>query len=123
MSYSPLFLQCLTQYLYVLKKKKKKKKNDTQKNTNACFNKLQFLASNPKETNKQKIMYYWVGQKVGLGFLYNVMEKPQYKLFGQLKYLFLSSSYLRSHQKYGENLLSGFFLCITRLTHFRDLLC
>ena len=58
MSYSPLFHQGITQCLYVLKKKKKK----------AYFNKLQFLASNPKETNKQKIMYYWVGQKVGLGF-------------------------------------------------------
>ena len=79
MSYSPLFLQCLTQYLYVLKKKKKK--NDTQKNTNACFNKLQFLASNPKETNKQKIMYYWVGQKVGLGFSIQCYGKTPIQTF------------------------------------------
>ena len=121
MSYSPV--SPVPHSISVCSQKKKKKKTTHKKTQMLVLINCNFWPVIPRKQTNKRLCIIGLAKKLVWVFLYNVMEKPQYKLFGQLKYLFLSSSYLRSYQKYGENLLSGFFLCITRLTHFRDLLC
>ena len=76
MSYSPLFLQGITQCLYVLKKKKKK----------LILINCNFWPVIPRKQTNKRLCIIGLAKKLVWVFL-NVMEKPK-QTFGQLKYLF-----------------------------------